>query len=182
MLWKELNFHNIQLEPGKNQRQKISYDGKPLRFQVPESLCTDGLSEYDQITIETTPEFAEWFSRIEKRIGTHEPWKSIMTESYMTLKLDASTQVFDSKRQLDTSIRSLGTFQGCMIKCIVEIVGLYYFRETYGLTCRVYQIISRETGCLFESTPAPSGGGDGEHPCWSVPCDAGGGCAPVEDR
>jgi len=149
MLWSDLNLDEIRLEPGKNQRQKISYNDKPLRFQISDSTCTDGLSEYEQITLETTPEFATWFQELEARIGTPSPWKSAMTDVYMTLKLDESTQVFDEHRNLDRSPRLLGKFQGCTIKCIIEIVGIYYFKETYGLTCKVYQITSSEPTCLF---------------------------------
>jgi len=165
MLWKELNLPSIEIENGKNQRQKYSLQGgKPLRFQIPESLCTDGLSEYNQITVETSKEFAEWFSTLEEYLKEEvQPWKSIMTDTYMTLKLDSSTQVFDDDRRLDRTQLQLGKFQGCMIKCIVEIVGLYYFRETYGLTCRVYQILSRDAGCLFTQTDECSGGSGEVH-------------------
>jgi hypothetical protein len=147
MLWKELDFTKIDVEHGRAQRQKFTYRGEPLRFQLPEGLCVNGLSEYNQISIEVSPEFQTWFRSLEAHIGVKEPWNSILNEGFLNLKLDESAQVFDSDKKL-TNERT--QFQGCMIKCIIEICGLYFFKDTYGLTCRVYQLLSSEVPCLFE--------------------------------
>ena len=147
MIWSEVNFDKIQLEPGKNQRMKITYDDGPFRFQIPESICIDGLSEYNQMTIEVNSDFSNWYSQLEEAIGIHQPWKSIVNDGYMTLKIDDSSQIFDSNKKLTQS----KDFQGCAIKCILEVSGVYFFRETYGLTCRIYQIMSSTPQCLFLS-------------------------------
>jgi len=145
MLWSAVDLTKLLLEPGRGQRQKISYDGKPFRFQLPECKCVDGLSEYNQMTVEVPVEFADWFESLEEYIGIHQPWKSVMNDGYMTLKIDDSTQIFDADKKLTHATE----FQGCMIKCILEVSSIYFFKDTYGLTCRIYQLLSSEPECLF---------------------------------
>jgi hypothetical protein len=141
MLWSDTPLTSLVL----NEKRKTQ---GTFRFQLPDSLCTSGLSEYGQITLETSPEFAAWFEKLEQHVGRPDPWKSVMSDTQITLKIDEWTQIFDENKNLDLGTRALGKFQGCTIKCIVEIVGMYYFREMYGLTCRVYQVTSSDI-CLF---------------------------------
>jgi hypothetical protein len=141
MLWSEVDLSRILL----NEKRKIKYDGGPFRFQIPECRCVDGLSEYNQMTIEVPSNFCIWYNELEEAIGTPQPWRSIINDGYMTLKIDDSTQIFNADKRLTTS----ADFQGCMVKCILEVSGVYYFKEMYGLTCKVYQILYSEPTCLF---------------------------------
>jgi hypothetical protein len=141
MLWSEVDFSKILL----NEKRKITYGGKPFRFQLPEVTCTDGLSMYNQMTIEVPGGFTAWYSELEESIGVLQPWKSNINDGYMTLKIDDSSQIFDENKKLSQSKE----FQGCTIKCILEVSSVYFFRETYGLTCRVYQIMSTAPTCMF---------------------------------
>jgi Family of unknown function (DUF5871) len=141
MLWTEVDVNKISL----NEKRKLSYDGGPFRFQIPECTCIDGLSEYNQMTVEVPYHFVQWYHELEKSIGVFTPWNSNVNDGTMTLKIDESTQIFDANKRLTDS----RDFQGCMIKCILEVSGVYFFREIYGLTCRVYQIMSFEPECKF---------------------------------
>jgi hypothetical protein len=143
MIWSEVDFSKILV----NVKRKIIYDDGPLRFQLPETVCTDGLSEYNQMTIEVPIDFSNWYSELEQAIGIIHPWKTLVNDGFMTLKIDDSSQIFDSNKKLTQS----KDFQGCTIKCILEVSGVYFFRETYGLTCRIYQIMSSTPQCLFLS-------------------------------
>jgi len=144
MYWTEVNKDLVEVGP----RRKITYNGRVLRFQIPESLCVSGLSEYGQLTLDVDPEFAAWFDEL---VPKQEPWRSVLNGTQMTLKIDDSTQIFDENRKLELGPRALGKFQGCMMKCIVEIVSVYYFKDMYGLTCKVYQMTGSD-GCLFKQT------------------------------
>jgi hypothetical protein len=142
MLWSEVDFSKISV----NEKRKIKYDGGLFRFQLPEVTCTDGPSIYNQMTIEVPGGFTAWYNELEEVIGVTEPWRSNINEGFMTLKLDDSSQIFDSDKKLTKS----KDFQGCTIKCILEVSGVYFFKETYGLTCRIYQIMSFAPQCLFD--------------------------------
>lgn len=152
MFWNEVDFSLIQKEQGRNGRQTFRYDGKPFRFQIPDGVVEWGLSEYNSLTIDIPDmEFHDWFHSLEDYIGKPEPFSTILKER-LRIKLDDFSMVFDSDRNLDISERVQGAFQGCKVKCIIEILGMYYFNDTYGLTCKMYQMLyekSETSGCLF---------------------------------
>jgi hypothetical protein len=141
MYWHEVDFSRIQKKDGRAGRQSFTYDGKPFRFQIPAGLCVWGLSEYNSLSLETDEEFRTWFQELEEAIGTPEPFSSNMRDDLLRIKLDEYTQVFDSNRQLDLTERIEGAFRGHVLKCIMEVSGMYYFNGTYGLTCKIYQML-----------------------------------------
>lgn len=141
MIWNEVDFSLINKEIGRGGRQSFDYDGRPFRFQIPEGTVEWGLSEYNSLTIDTPdPEFHEWFHKLEEYLGKPQPFSTILKE-HLRIKLDASSQVFDSDRRIDESFRGVGAYKGCRVKCIIEVSGMYYFKETYGLTCKIYQML-----------------------------------------
>lgn len=141
MYWHEVDFSLIQKKDGRAGRQSFTYDGKPFRFQIPAGLCVWGLSEYNSLSLETTDEFRTWFQELEEAIGTPEPFSSNLREDLLRIKIDDYTQVFDSERRLDLTERREGSFRDCVLKCIMEVSGMYYFNGTYGLTCKIYQML-----------------------------------------
>lgn len=150
MLWKDVDFSLIQKEPGRNGRQSINYNGRPFRFQIPDGIVEWGLSEYNSLTIDIPdPDFHIWFHSLEEHIGTPQPFSSILKDR-MRIKIEDYSMIFDQDKRLDETERKLGDFQGCKVRCIIEITGMYYFNETYGLTCKMYQMMYEdEKKCLF---------------------------------
>jgi hypothetical protein len=145
-MWHATDFSAVTHAAGRNGTTKFSVDGKPFRFQVPRGkVLFGGLSGYKSITIETSAEFADWWrSALEVELAKGlTPFKSNMSGTSLRLKVDPSTQIFDANRQIKFPELVEGTFAGQTVTCIAEIVGTYFFQETFGLTCRIYQLIER---------------------------------------
>lgn len=158
MFWHEVDFSQIEKKDGRTGRQSFTYSGKPFRFQIPTGRCVWGLSEYNSLSLDTTEEFREWFGSLEDAIGKPEPFSSNIRDELLRIKVDDYTQVFDSERRLDLSERREGSFRDCVLKCIMEVSGMYYFNGTYGLTCRIYQMLvedQSEPECSF-MLPSPA--------------------------
>jgi hypothetical protein len=155
MIWNEVDFTLINKEIGRAGRQSFNYDFRPFRFQIPEGTVEWGLSEYNALTIDIPdPEFHAWFHSLEDYIGKPQPFSSVLKE-HLRIKLDASSQVFDDGRRIDESVRGTGAYKNCRVKCIIEVSGMYYFKETYGLTCKIYQMIYAKP---LEPEPEPEPG------------------------
>lgn len=145
-MWRATDLTTVTHAAGRNGTTKFSVDGKPFRFQIPRGkVLFGGLSGYKSITIETSAEFADWWrSTLETELARGlTPFKSNMSGINLRLKVDPSTQVFDSNRGIKFPELVEGTFAGQTVTCIAEIVGTYFFQETFGLTCRIYQLIER---------------------------------------
>ena len=128
------------------------YNGKPFRFQMPEGFCIGGLTEYNSINIQIDdPDFIDWYSRLEEHIGAPEPFSSNLGETFR-FKFDEFTQVFDHERKLCLA----PYLNGRRVKCIIEVSGVYFFKDVYGLTCRVYQMMYWPNECLFSLLPPSS--------------------------
>ena len=141
MLWNEVDFTKLHIELGRAGRRKFTYDGKPFRFQIPESRCVWGLSEYKSLSLEMDDEFVTWWGELEEYVDTPDPYSSSIRDGVLRIKIDEYSQIFNSDRELDVQERAEGDFQGCSVKCIMEVSGMYYFNGTYGLTCRIYQML-----------------------------------------
>lgn len=145
-MWRATDFQSVTHAGGRNGTTKFSVDGRPFRFQIPRGkVLFGGLSGYKSITIETNEEFANWW-RQELEVALTKgltPFKSNMSGINLRLKVDTSTQVFDPARGIKFPELNEGVFGGLTVTCIAEIVGTYFFQETFGLTCRIYQLIER---------------------------------------
>jgi hypothetical protein len=145
MLWSEVDLKLIRKEYSKNGRQKITYEGRPFRFQIPEGICIGGLSEYNSINIQIDDgPFLEWYEKLEEYIGAPEPFSSNLSENFR-FKIDEFTQIFNHEHKLC----SAPGLNGRRIKCIIEVSGVYFFKDVYGLTCRIYQLLYLPSECLF---------------------------------
>jgi hypothetical protein len=121
-----------------------------MRIQLPDCVCVDGPNEYNQLFLHV-PAFAEKYREIEESIGIKEPWNSSFDydTGILRTKLTDWTQFFDlSKTYLP---ERPSKFQGCTIKCIIEIGTVpYFFKGLYGITTSVYQLmITKGPECLF---------------------------------
>lgn len=158
-MWRTTDFSTVTHAAGRNGTTKFSVDGKPFRFQIPRGkVLFGGLSGYKSITIETSDEFATWWrNELEVAlVAGLSPFKSNMSGINLRLKVDPSTQVFDADRNIKFPELTEGTFGGQTVTCIAEIIGTYFFQETFGLTCRIYQVIERATEVQTTVVDEPS--------------------------
>lgn len=149
--WKTFDLSSIGFAGARNGTTKFT----GVRFQIPRGrILFGGLSGYKSVTIETTDEFAQWWrTELEPALaGGLTPFKSNMSGKNLRLKVDTSTQVFDSSRKIKFPELVEGAFAGQTVTCIAEITGTYYFQDIYGLTCRVYQMIEREVPTVEEDS------------------------------
>lgn len=155
MLWYDLTFDTIEFGGGRNGTTKFIVNGRPLRFQIPKSkILYGGVSSFKSITLETTDEFAYWWqNKLEPALCEGlVPFKSNLNGRNLRLKIDSSSHIFDSNRQIKFPEISEGVFANQTVTCIAEISGTYYFQDTYGLVCRVYQMLEHEN--LHETAAA----------------------------
>lgn len=145
MLWKELDLNDVEMGGGRNGTSKFSiYGGRPFRFQIPKGqVLYNGLSEFKSVSIEVPFEFVDWWrQKLEPALVEGlEPFNSNVRDGSIRLKVDKSTQIFGPDRQIQFPELVEGLFAGQTVTCIAEVVGTYFFKETYGLTCRAHQIL-----------------------------------------
>jgi hypothetical protein len=145
MLWRDINLSDVEFGGGRSGTSKFSiHEGRPLRFQIPKGrVLYNGLSEFKSISIEMPVEFVEWWRRtLEPALASGlEPFNSNVRDSSIRVKVDKSTQIFDADRHIQFPELNEGLFGGDTVTCIIEVVGTYFFKETYGLTCRAHQIL-----------------------------------------
>lgn len=141
VLWNELDKNLIVTEPLLRDRTRFSYDGSPLRFQIPRGMTTWGVSEYRTLNVDIThPEFAAWWVHLETLLCPAEPFKTNLVNGSLRLKIDDASYIFDqNSKQINPEIRE-GLFRGREVQCIVEIDSTYFFKGVWGLTIRIYQL------------------------------------------
>jgi hypothetical protein len=63
-----------------------------------------------------------------------------MKNGSLRLKIDESTYIFDeNSKQVTPSIEE-GLFKGQDLSCLIDIDSNYFFKGTWGLTVRVFQV------------------------------------------
>lgn len=145
MLWHEVDFDLIYKKESKTGRVSLYYgpDMKPLRFQIPTGTCQYGMGSFNALNVDFSENqsFINWFGDLEKAIGAPEPFNSNMKGEVLRVKVDESTLVFDwaNKMQQPNELRE-GLWSNSEVVCIMDISGIYFFNDVYGLTCRVYQL------------------------------------------
>lgn len=146
MFWTEIDTTHIEID----DKRKITYDGKPFRFQIPRGFSEYGLNQYNSIVLNLEyTEFITWFKNLEKILCTEEYFESNIINEGMRIKVvEGFTQLFDKDYQYcaETSLKN------CDVDCIIEISSVYGpFNGKYGLVCKIYQARVLTKGCLFHS-------------------------------
>ena len=160
MLWHEVDFDLIYKTVGKNGKFTLCYgpEKKPLRFQLPAAVSQYGVGSFSSINLDfsTHQTFINWFADLEAAIGAPEPFNSNMKNEFLRLKVDDSTLFFDwsNEMQQPGEIRG-GMFSNSEIMCIVDISSIYFFNDVYGLTCRIYQMKTRELAAPERKSEVP---------------------------
>jgi hypothetical protein len=147
-VWHAFNIENVEHGGARNGTTKFTIDGgKPFRFQLPKGrVMYNGVSEYGSITIDVPQVFAVWWRETLEPalVGGLTPFNSNLKESGLRFKVDKSTQFFNAQKEIQFHEVKEGLLANTVVTCIVEITGTYFFKESYGLTCRAYQIVVNE--------------------------------------
>ncbi len=147
MFWTEIDTSQIEID----DKRKISYKGKPFRFQIPRGFSEYGLNQYNSIVLNIEYlDFISWFKDLEKLLCKEESFESNVTsDDTLRIKVvEGFTQLFDKDYQYcsETSLKN------CDVDCMMEISSVYGpFNGKYGLVCKVYQARILTRGCLFHS-------------------------------
>lgn len=152
--WHLLNLEDVVFAGAKNGTTKFSLQGQPFRFQVPKGrVLYNGLSEYKSITIDVPEAFVAWWRQtLEPAIAAGLiPFNSNLKESGLRIKVDKSTQFFNSKKEIYFPELKDGLLAGSMVTCIIEIAGTYFFQGSHGLTIRAHQIVASDAPTELET-------------------------------
>jgi hypothetical protein len=60
------------------------------------------------------------------------------------VKVDSTTQFFDESKKSIFPALDEGALKGDTLTCIIEVSGVYFFQETYGLIVRAHQVVVRK--------------------------------------
>jgi hypothetical protein len=72
------------------------------------------------------------------------------------VKVDSTTQFFDESKKSIFPALDEGALKGDTLTCIIEVSGVYFFQETYGLIVRAHQVVVRKkTSLLLSVEEAP---------------------------
>jgi hypothetical protein len=148
VFWNEINTRDIDWNQfGKEDgRWKYTLGDGPLRFQLPRGTCTWGVGAYKSLQISNfDPKFIAWWKELENQLCPQEPFNSNMRVSSdgtpsLRLKIDESTYIFDQNSKQITPGIEEGLFKGQDLSCLIDIDSNYFFRGTWGLTVRVFQV------------------------------------------
>jgi hypothetical protein len=143
-MWHGLKIEDIEFAGARNGTTKFSVNGQSLRFQVPKgAVLYNGLSEYKSITIDMPEVFTAWWRQtLEPALVTGlSPFNSNLKDTGLRVKVDKSTQIFNSKKEIYFPELNEGLLSGSVVKCIIEITGTYFFQGSHGLTIRAHQIV-----------------------------------------
>jgi hypothetical protein len=148
VFWNEIDRATIDwTQFGKEEgRWKYKLGNGPLRFQIPRGKCTWGVSAFKAFQVEITdPQFVQWWRDLESQICPQGPFNTNLrldrdgTYS-LRLKIDDATYVFDKNSKQVTPVVEEGLFKGQDLSCLIDIESNYFFRDTWGLTVRAYQV------------------------------------------
>jgi hypothetical protein len=121
-------------------------DGTPLRFQIPSArVMYNGLSDFKSVTLEMPSDFIQWWQKLDETIGSGcVPFRSNVKDNGLRVKVDSTTQFFDESKKSIFPALDEGALKGDTLTCIIEVSGVYFFQETYGLIVRAHQVVVRK--------------------------------------
>ena len=148
MKWTEVDLTTLSFAGKKGGGTRVTNaDGTPLRFQIPTGrVMYNGLSDFKSVTIEVPIDFVQWWTtKLESEIASGcEPFRSNVKDGGLRVKVDASTHFFNESKKSTFPALDEGAFKGDTVSCIIEVSGVYYFQDVYGLIVRAHQVVLRE--------------------------------------
>lgn len=152
-LWHALKLEDVEFGGSRNGTTKFSVKGQSFRFQIPKgAILYNGLSEYKSVTIDMPEVFTAWWHQTLEPalVSGLTPFNSNLKETGLRVKVDKSTQFFNSKKEIYFPELNEGLLNGATVQCIIEITGTYFFQGTYGLTIRAHQFVVSDTPAIVE--------------------------------
>ena len=157
MKWSEVDTSTLVFAGKRGGGTKVTQaDGSLLRFQIPTGrVMYNGLSDFKSMTLEMPPEFCTWWTETLEEISSGStPFRSNVKDNGLRVKVDQLTQFFDEQKKSVFPAIEEGTLKGDTLSCIIEVSGIYFFQDVYGLIVRAHQVVIRKrTG--VESTRKP---------------------------
>ena len=148
--WNEVPISTLVFAGKRGGGTKVTQaDGSVLRFQIPTGrVMYNGISDFKSMTIEMPPEFCTWWTcTVEGSLSIGcIPWRSNLNNKDLGLrvKVDPLTQFFDEQKKSVFPAIEEGTLKGDVLSCIIEVSGIYFFQDVYGLTVRAHQVVIRK--------------------------------------
>lgn len=158
MKWSEVAVSTLVYAGKRGGGTKVTQaDGTPLRFQIPTArVMYNGISDFKSVTLEMPPEFCAWWTEnLEEIAAGCEPFRSNLKDNGLRVKVDPATQFFDEQKKSVFPAIEEGTLKGDILSCIVEVSGIYFFQDVYGLTVRAHQVVIRKRNDVESSTRKP---------------------------
>jgi len=158
MKWSEVDTSTLVYAGKRNGGTKVTQaDGTPVRFQIPTArVMYNGLSDFKSMTLEMPPDFTHWWNETVDTIGAGStPFRSNIKDNGLRVKVDQLTQFFDEQKKSVFPAIEEGTLKGDTLSCIIEISGVYFFQEVYGLTVRAHQVVIRKRTSVPDAPAVP---------------------------
>lgn len=161
MKWSDVDTSTLVFAGKRGGGTKVTQaDGTLLRFQVPTArVMYNGISDFKSVTLEMPPDFCSWWTeKLEEIAEGCTPFRSNVKDNGLRVKVDTSTQFFDEQKKSIFPAIEEGSLKGETVSCIVEVSGVYFFQDTYGLIVRAHQIVVRKRTTAQASEPVTSDG------------------------
>jgi hypothetical protein len=147
MKWSEVDTSTLVFAGKRGGGTKVTQaDGSLLRFQIPTGrVMYNGLSDFKSMTLEMPPEFCTWWTETLEEISSGStPFRSNVKDNGLRVKVDQLTHFFDEQKKSVFPAIEEGTLKGDVISCIIEVSGIYFFQDVYGLIVRAHQVVIRK--------------------------------------
>jgi len=147
MKWSEVDISTLVFSGKRGGGTKVTQaDGSVLRFQIPTGrVMYNGISDFKSMTLEMPSEFCTWWTeKLEEIAAGCEPFRSNIKDNGIRIKVDQLTQFFDEQKKSVFPAIEEGTLKGDVLSCIIEVSGIYFFQDVYGLIVRAHQVVIRK--------------------------------------
>jgi hypothetical protein len=105
----------------------------------------NGLSDFKSMTLEMPSDFCTWWTETLEEIASGStPFRSNIKDNGLRIKVDPLTQFFDEQKKSVFPAIEEGTLKGDILSCIIEVSGVYFFQDVYGLIVRAHQVVIRK--------------------------------------
>jgi hypothetical protein len=147
MKWSEVDTSTLVFAGKRGGGTKVTQaDGSVLRFQIPTGrVMYNGISDFKSMTLEMPFEFCTWWTeKLEEIAAGCEPFRSNIKDNGIRIKVDQLTHFFDEQKKSVFPVIEEGTLKGDVLSCIIEVSGIYFFQDVYGLIVRAHQVVIRK--------------------------------------
>jgi hypothetical protein len=147
MKWSEVDTSTLVFAGKRGGGTKVTQaDGSVLRFQIPTGrVMYNGISDFKSMTLEMPSEFCTWWTENMDEIASGStPFRSNIKDNGIRIKVDQLTHFFDEQKKSVFPVIEEGTLKGDVLSCIIEVSGIYFFQDVYGLIVRAHQVVIRK--------------------------------------